>query len=201
MRLIQNYQEKVNDLRNSGFNVRIEHYFQRGFELFRKRADLFLIYTALYLLVMPFGGFIVSAPLTAGFFIAAHRLNRMRSLTIDHFFEGFQQFLPLLLFTLISGLILFVAYLALIVPGIYLTVAYTFALPFIIFGRTDFREAMELSRRLISREWISFLVLLIVVAAINILGALAFGVGLLFSIPISYCALYVAFDEIAGISD
>jgi hypothetical protein len=27
---------------------------------------------------------------------------------------------------------------------------------------------------------------------------MAFGVGLLFSIPISYCALYAAFDDIVG---
>jgi len=52
----------------------------------------------------------------------------------------------------------------------------------------------------VHREWFSIFAFLIVLILINFLGLLALGVGLLITVPLSYCALYVAFDDIVGVS-
>lgn len=198
MEIINDYSEKVNYLRNKGYRVNIEDYLRKGVWIFQQKPELFIIYAAVILVVFPIGGFLFTGPFTAGFIIAAHRINTGKSVLIDHFFDGFKLFTPLFLFALVSLLLISIGYAFFIIPGIYLNVAYTFAMLFIIFGKVDFWEGMELSRKLVGAEWFSVFGLVLVLAILNLVGALAFGVGLLFSIPISFCALYAAFDDIIG---
>jgi hypothetical protein len=200
MKLIDDFDSRVNGRISNGYNVKIEDYLRKGYNIFRKQADLFLLFTALYLLSMPFGGFIISAPLSAGFFLVAHRLEKGERIIFENFFDGFKFFLPLLILTIVTGVIVIIGYFAFIIPGIYLTVAYTFSIFFVIFGKMDFWNAMETSRKLVHREWVSILLLVLVLGFLNFAGALAFGVGLLFTIPISFCALYAAFDDIVGVN-
>lgn len=198
MEVINDYTSRVDELRGTGYPVEIEQYLRKGVRIFQKKPEYYLLYTALFLAAMPLGGFLFAGPLGAGFFITAHRLNNGRSIQLDHFFDGFRNFIPLFLVIWVSAFFVFLGSLAFIIPGIYLSVGYSFAMFFIIFGKIDFWEAMKLSRKLVSREWFSIFGLTLVLGLINFVGALAFGVGLLFSIPISYCALYAAFDDIVG---
>ena len=196
MYIINDFRLKIDTLIQSGYRVNIENYLSRGFAIFKKKPEYFLIYTALYLISMPFGGFIITLPLTAGFFIAAHRINTKNTLFFEHFFDGFKDFVQLTLLMIVQSIFVFIGFLVLILPGIYLSVAYYFAPFFIIFGKMNFSEAMESSRKLVHREWFSIFGLIIILALLNILGVLAFGVGVLFTIPISFCAMYVAFDDV-----
>ena len=198
MKIINDYTAKVNDLRNTGYRVNIEKYIRKGLWIFKQKPELFLIYTALNLVVWPIGGFLFAGPLTAGFFLVAHRITSGRSVIIDHFFDGFRNFIPLFLVVPITAILVSIGFAFFIIPGIYLAVAYTFAIFFILFGKVDFWEGMELSRKLVSAEWFNIFGLTLVLGLLNFIGALAFGVGLLFSIPISFCALYAAFDDIIG---
>ena len=198
MEIINDYNSKAEELKNQGFRLNFEKYISKGFHIFMRKPDLFILYTLIYIVLMPFGGFLISGPLTAGFFLVAKKLERNEPVRLDDFFDGFKHFVPLFLFTLISGILIFIGYIALVLPGIYLTVAYTFAIPFIIFGRMDFWDAMESSRKVVTKEWFSFFILVIIVAVLNIIGGLAFGIGVLISIPVSFCILYAAFDDIVG---
>lgn len=198
MEIINEYSSRAEHLQNTGYQVNIEQYLRKGFWIFKQRPELFLLYAAINLAIIPFGGALFAGPLSAGFFIVAHRIDRGKFVQIDHLFDGFRNFIPLFLVAIVSGVMVFLGTLALILPGIYLAVGYSFAIFFVIFGKHDFWQAMELSRKLIHREWLSILGLVLVLGVLNILGAMAFGVGILFSVPISYCALYAAFDDIVG---
>jgi len=136
--------------------------------------------------------------LTAGFFLVAHHIHKGKPYEFGTFFKGFDFFVPLLLYTLIAGILGFLAFLALIIPGIYLAVAWTFSIPFIIFAKMEFWDGMEYSRKLVTKKWWSIFGLLILIFLINLLGALLLFVGLLFTVPITYCALYAAFEDIVG---
>lgn len=142
MKLIDDINSKIDGLLNSGYRLKIEFYLRRGVDLFRQRADLFILYSALYAISMPIGGFIISGPLSAGFFLVARRLDKGEEVIIDHFFEGFKHFLPLLLLTIVSGILIFIGFIAFVIPGIYLSVSYAFSIFFVIFSGMDFWEAM-----------------------------------------------------------
>jgi uncharacterized membrane protein len=88
----------------------------------------------------------------------------------------------------------------LIIPGIYLAVAYSATSYLIVFRKMDFWQAMETSRKAVSKEWFSIFGLGIVLALINLAGALVLGIGLLFTIPLTACAAYAAFADIAGVN-
>jgi uncharacterized membrane protein len=75
-------------------------------------------------------------------------------------------------------------------------VGYLFAIQMGIFGGLDPWSAMEWSRKLITRNWWRFLGLLLVLVVLNALGLLLAGIGLLFTVPLTFLVLYVVFEEI-----
>ena len=60
-------------------------------------------------------------------------------------------------------------------------------------------EAISLSRKTVSGNFKEILLLFLILAGINLLGLMALGVGILLTMPFSFCVLYAAFDDIIGI--
>jgi uncharacterized membrane protein len=141
---------------------------------------------------------LVSPALTAGFFLVANRISRGVEVRFSNFFEGFSFWGILILTSLISGILTFFGILALILPGIYLGVAFTFAIPFALYSGTNFWTSLELSRKLITMNWWKFFGFVLVLAAFNIIGFVCAIVGLLVTIPVSYFAIYAVFEELTA---
>ncbi len=183
------------------YSLTIEAYIRRGWEIIRKRLDYFVLFTLIFFIgsSIPLGALFLMQSLAAGFLLVAFYIVSGREIVFENFFDGFKYFAALLLFSLVSTLLIFVGFLALILPGIYLSVGYIFTPFFIVFRKMDFWQAMEASRKLVHPQWFSIFGFLLVLALINLLGFLALGVGLLITVPLSYCALYAAFDDIVGV--
>ncbi len=203
MEIIHEFSFKTEERIRNGYTVKTEVYIRRGWEILLKRIDYFILFTLILFVgsSIPLAGLLIMQPLAAGLLLVAFYLASGREIVFENFFDGFKHFAGLVLFTLISGILIFFGLLALILPGVYLSVGYIFAPFYIIFARMDFWGAMESSRKLVHREWLSVFVFIIALALINLLGLLAFGVGLLITVPLSYCALYAAFDDIIGVSN
>ena len=92
----------------------------------------------------------VTSPLLMGNFIVSAKLLQGQTPEFRDFFAGFQYFLPLLLLSLVAGLFIGIGTLLLIIPGVYLAVAYMFASYLVVDRRLDFWPAMELSRRTVT---------------------------------------------------
>lgn len=174
-----------------------------------------------------FGGIIslaISGPLSAGFVIVAFKRMRGQTTEFGDFFLGFNYFLQLLLLNLVIGIfvgasvglgVLFIALpiiirntylLVLIFPGIllfllglYLSISYVLAIPVIVDRKYDFWQAMEASRRVITKKWFSVLLFLIVLGLINLAGAIALLIGLLFTGPLVNVSLAAAYEDIFGL--
>ena len=211
------------DLINRDYEVKIGDYFSRGWEIFKQKALLFILFTLLLILIQiilavlpyplgsssengPKGGIltfafnVISPALTAGYYFVAFQLARGRSAVFGDFFQGFNKFLPLFLTSLVSGILTVIGFALLILPGIYLAVAYLFAQPLVIDKGADFWQAMETSRKLITKKWFSFFGLLLVLFLLNLAGAILLGVGLLVTIPLSSCILAAAYEDIVGLN-
>jgi hypothetical protein len=87
-----------------------------------------------------------------------------------------------------------------LVGALYLGVSYTFAIPLVVGKSMDFWSAMETSRKLISQQWFSFFCFMLVLGVINIVGSLPCFIGLLFTIPLTACAIAAAYESIIGLS-
>ena len=71
----------------------------------------------------------------------------------------------------------------LVIPGIYLAFSYTFALVLVADKDLGIWEAMETSRKAISKRWFSFAGLLLLLGVVNLIAIIPLGVGLIWSIP------------------
>lgn len=139
---------------------------------------------------------VISPPLTSGFYLVANRISRGVEVSFSNYFDGFSYWGVLIITSLISGVLTFFGILALVLPGIYLAVAFMFGIPFALFSGMDFWTSLELSRKLITLNWWKFFGFGIVLVGLNVLGLLFFLVGLLVTIPVSYFAIYSIFEEL-----
>jgi hypothetical protein len=189
--------------------VRPGKYLLDGWELFKLNpggfigfALVFWVLQSVLLLFPRLGGLtslVISGPLYAGFYIVSAKLLQRQSPTFQDFFTGFQLFLPLLLLTVISALLIGLGFVLLILPGIFLMVCYLFAAMLVIDRRLDFWPAMELSRRTVQSQWFGFFIFLLLLMLLNLGGALLLGFGLLVSVPVSAAAVTVAYADIFGL--
>lgn len=201
--------EKVAKLSGTGYHLRMTDYIKEGFSIFKKDVGSFIGFTlvaigiSVVLALIPIIGSIASAfispALMIGFVVVAGRIERGETYGFNNFFDGFQKVVPLFLGQLVSGILAAIGMIFLFVPGIYLAVAYAFVSLVIWFTNEDFWNSMEISRKIISKEWFSFFGFFLLIIVFNIAGLLALGIGLFVTVPVSYIALYLAYKDIVGI--
>jgi uncharacterized membrane protein len=191
-----------------GYEFRLGDYINRGIELFKQNIGGFVGFTLLYLIAVggsgqiPYVGWliqtVIGAPLAAGFFLVAHKIAKGEAYEFNDFFKGFDHMVQLVVGNLVMTVLVIVGLILLLLPGFYLAIAYTMFVPIVVFGRFEFWPALELSRKVVTKNWLNFFLLALVYAGIAILGILALGVGILAAIPVIYCISYAAYDDIFG---
>jgi len=82
----------------------------------------------------------------------------------------------------------------LVIPVLYLSVGWMFASMLVIDRGLEFWDAMELSRKVVSRHWFKLFFLAIVAGLIGISGMIVLFVGLLVTLPIMFVALVCAYE-------
>ena len=198
---------KVDRLLTVPVHVDIKASFARAWELYKAHPFFFslfmllivsiqgmvVIYAQAYMIVY---STLLAPPLYAGFYLVANRISRGEEVIYPDFFGGFRFWIPTAVISLLTQVLIAIGLIALIIPGIYLAVGYLFAIQMGIFGGLDPWSAMEWSRKLITRNWWRFFGLLLVLVVLNVLGLLLAGIGLLFTVPLTFLVLYVVFEEI-----
>jgi uncharacterized membrane protein len=146
-----------------------------------------------------FVGFLFTGIFLAGMYAFYLKKIRGQPAEFGDIFDGFKiAFVPLLLATLVTQLLTTAGLLLLILPGIYLAVAYNFAFMLIIDQRLEFWAAMEVSRRVITAQWWRMFGLLILGSIIALLGVVGLVIGMLVTIPIYYGALVYAYEDLCN---
>lgn len=198
-----------------GYSFNMGQYLEEGWENFKKKPSALVLPL---LIVLAFSGIVLGlfafvlpvkminalsnvlqfavAPIGASFYIIAQKVDRNEDTEWRDIFLGYKFWIPIVVATLLSALIMTLGFICLILPGIYLAVGYSFTTLFIALKNYDFWPAMEASRKIVSKNWFSFFLFLLVVGFINLLGALFIGIGLLVTIPVSILASYAAFKDI-----
>ena len=82
---------------------------------------------------------------------------------------------------------------------VYIYLSYAFTLPLIVDGGLQFWDAMETSRKIIGKNFISFLIMFILLGLITSFATvLTCGLGMFAAIPFMYCVLFVAYNRITN---
>jgi uncharacterized membrane protein len=188
---------------SSGYRLSIESTLQVGFNLLRKAPSEFIVFSVLGAIIFsnPISGLLLGGPAMASYFHLAHLASKGQQIEISDFFRGFDKAGNLIKLSLLIFLIVSLGLLMLIIPGIYLAVSYVFSHLFVWFYDKDPTEAIRLSKLTVSGNFRQILLLFLILAGINLLGLMALGVGILLTMPFSFCVVYAAFDDIIGISN
>jgi uncharacterized membrane protein len=101
------------------------------------------------------------------------------------------------MFLIIYGFASLIGWIALMFIGI----IYMLAIPLIIDQGIEFWPAMETSRKIVMQRWFSFLLLSILLSLLNFAGALACGIGLLWTTPLYFCSIMAAYHQVIGVDD
>jgi len=89
----------------------------------------------------------------------------------------------------------------LIVPGIYLSIAYAMALPLMAEKEMGIWESLETSRKAITKKWFPFFGFFIVIMLIMLAGVLALGIGLIWAMPLTTIAYGIAYRNMFGVEE
>ena len=201
--------EQVNDIEKKveeaagAYSLSLENVLQVGFDLFRKAPAEFIVLSLLGVLVFsnPVSGILLGGPFMASYLHLAHLARRNHQIEFTDLFMGFNKARDLILLNLLIFCIVLVGFFMLIIPGVYFAVSYVFSHFFVWFYDREPYQAIGLSRKVVSGNFGQILLLLLVLAGINLLGFMALGIGILLTMPYSFCVVYAAFDDIIGIKN
>lgn len=199
--------EKLADLRVRGYDFDINDILQRGFRMFLSQPLYSMAYTLLILTVqfifalyLPdftlLYAVFLAPPLFTGFYYVANKISLKQPIIYPDFFKGFSVTFVVIPIWLIGQVLTALGIFALIVPGVYLAVAYSFSVMMAIFGGFDFWTALEESRKLITVKWWKFFLFSMVLILFNVLGALTLLIGLIVTLPVTFYATYILFEDL-----
>jgi len=186
-----------------GYRLDIGAILSEGWRLFTADIGGFIGFTLVggviaVLLTLTIVGMLLYMPLFAGLWIVPLMMLKGRPHGFNDFFGGFKQLGELLLLGLVMGLLILLGTIAFILPGIYLGIAWTWAVGLVLDRRMGFWDAMSASLKVVNKNFWETLLLVLVIAVINGIGSVVV-VGSLVTIPLSFCMLVAGYKAVFGL--
>lgn len=191
-------------------DVKFGEWIQQGWELYRANIGVWIVASLLAIVISVATIGILSGPMMAGLiWMALAMLDRKDSKPeIGDVFKGFDCFLQSFLFCLVWGVIMLAISVISLIPclgslvviliSIVLETVLMFGLFLIVDRKMEFWPASMLSLKVVKSNFFPFLGLLVVAMLIGHVGAIACGIGVIVTMPISVCILAVAYRAVFG---
>jgi len=186
-----------------GYRLDIGAILSEGWSLFTADIGGFIGFTVVsgviaILLTVTIVGMLLYLPLFAGLWIVPLIMLKGRPHGFNDFFGGFKQLGELILLGLVMGLLILLGTIAFILPGIYLAVAWTWAVGLVLDRRMGFWKAMSTSLQVVNKNFWETLLLVLVIGVINSIGSMVM-VGSFVTIPLSFCMLVAGYRAVFGL--
>ncbi len=132
----------------------------------------------------------VLMPLMVGIIMMAINYSRGENIEFKSIFNYYHLMGKLALAGILIYVMTIIGFVLLVLPGIYLSIAYVFTLPLIADKGMDVWEAMEFSRKTVTKHWFKVFGLLFLLGLIFLAGVMTFGIGLIWAVPLLFLTLY-----------
>jgi hypothetical protein len=189
--------------------VNLGEWFEKGFKLYRENFLKLIPVTFMALILTVTSVGILAGPMLSGVLIITLALLRRQHPKPEIFdiFKGFRFFINAVVFVLGWGLLISAGSLVLmLIPGIgqllvlffiYSAQAFLMFGPFLIVDQDmDFLRATITSFNTVKRNFWPFLSVSAVAGVIGSIGCIAFGIGVIVTVPLQVCILTVAYDAV-----
>ena len=140
----------------------------------------------------------VTMPLWAGMAMLGIKLAVRAPVEATEILAYFKKVLPLIGTMLLMYLLIAIGFFLLILPGIYLSVAYFMAIPLVVEKNLGPWQALEASRKAITHHWFKLFGLYFVFGLIFLLSMIPLLIGMIWTIPISMLMMGIVYCTIFG---
>ena len=141
---------------------------------------------------------LVLFPLGVGLGLLGIRRAAGKDTPVSTLWEPYSHALPLIVMFILMAVLVVVGFLLLVLPGIYLSIAYSFAPYLIVEKNMGVWQALETSRKAITQYWWRYFGLMIVALVLIIIGAIPLLIGLIWVLPIVAIATGEVFAKTFG---
>ncbi|MBI3187471.1 MAG: hypothetical protein HYZ31_06380, partial [Gammaproteobacteria bacterium] len=141
---------------------------------------------------------LIVLPMAMGLFIIGLRRSVNAPITATSVFDYFGKAFSLLITMILFYIMVIIGLVLLIVPGIYLMVAYFMAMPLVVEKGLSPWQALEASRKAVSKHWFGFLGFYIVMILIMLVSMLPLGIGLFWTMPMFLIAWGIMYRNMFG---
>lgn len=187
------------------------------------KGPIWLAFLLLLLVMIPFSivppmvaavfgdmGFIISfviqlainllmLPIMAGMWMIGIKRAAGVPVSATEIFGHFGKMVPLFLCMAMMYVLVVLGFILLVLPGIYLMVAFSLAMPLIVEKNMGPWEALQTSRKAMTHQWFTFFGLGLVLLLIYVLGAiLTLGIGLIWIIPLLFVVMGIVYRTVFG---
>lgn len=140
----------------------------------------------------------IMMPLWAGLFMLGIKRSVDEPIAGAEVINYYHKIIPLSLCMLLMYVLLIIGFLLLVIPGIYLAVAYMMAMPLIVEKDLGPWQALEVSRKTISKKWFKFCGFGLLNMIIFTIAMIPLGLGLIWVFPWFMIAFGILYRNMFG---
>lgn len=171
-------------------------YIRRAWNLMTENPGALWGGTWLGLLISSACSPLLSGPVYTGIAHATLKASRGERPELGDTFRGFDRFVDSFLVYIMVAVIVTAGTILCVIPGIVAAIGLIYAYCFLADSDATWSEALSRSWNLVKERFWDHLVLAIALVGINILGALACGVGLIVTVPLSIVTVTIVYEDL-----
>ncbi len=142
---------------------------------------------------------LVTTPILVGVIIIGMRRSANVSSRASSVLNYFGSMGRLFVTMLLMYIMLIIGFLLFIIPGIYLSIAYYMAMPLVVEKGMGPWQALETSRKVVSKHWFKMFFFGIAMMLIMIVSMLPLGIGLIWTLPMMMIAYGIIYRNMFGL--
>ncbi len=178
-------------------------YFSLALEKIGKDWGGHIIAALIYVIIIAvlsrfYVGFVLNGAFTIGYYYFLKKKLADEKAELADLFIAFKEtkyILPAILASVVSGIIIFVGYILLILPGIVAMAAFMFVYLIILDGEMNFWDAMMKSKDIVAKKWFDYCIFIVIGVVIILGGVLFCGIGVLVALPVVVGAITLAYND------
>jgi membrane-anchored glycerophosphoryl diester phosphodiesterase (GDPDase) len=143
---------------------------------------------------------LVSYPFFAGLIMMGLHRAVDAPVSFKMAFSYFNYGVPIIIASICMSIMIMLGMFLLVIPGLYLSIAYMFTLPLIVDKNMDFWQAMETSRKAVTQHWFKFFFISVLMGILYLVSIIPLGLGLIWTIPMFIALQGVLYRRVFGIS-
>ena len=182
--------------------IRTGEWLSEGWELFKQDWLMHVVVMLILGAANSATAGILYGPLLCGYYYMIFKKvqDPTSSIELGDIGKGFEVFVNALVAWLLVGIFISVGTIACLVGAIVVTALLVFVFPLIMDRRMDFWPAIQASFDKTKENWLGWSVFILLIGLLNLAGALACGLGVLVTGPITFIATAFAYRDNFGLA-